>query len=866
MASGAPADQRRQSPAGPDGSTQEQYQLSLAAAIAARDDGEVEASAALFETLLQAYPGDPETSLHYVAALKKLRRLDDADQVLAAGVARHPDHAGLRHIWADLPTHNFDHDRTIERGRTYRASFPPAKYPGAWASVTAEYWAFTESLRWDVLRRTLEAEGDAMIRHPAGLRLALWHTNELGLTDHQRVIIAAAPAEAWGHLPPEARGNAKLRMEMALLNRQLREAAQTRIIPLGQNCLPYLLGGRWGLIADRDRAEAMTPFDRGAFQKDSVAAVIATDFADFAERDAFEITGSYDGKRMFRQKATGVYFYHERGTYWLNNDGALFFPHLQRMIANWRRISHAGPRLFVFCLCGAGDLERLLEVMERRLLGPDAHLLIVDVLQQTHLVPKRENVTYIHAPYPAHYAWDDFYHQSSARGVGFELNVVNAIFARLVSRLGGDAAASFKERRRQLLQEAAVAAAARHEHENSVALYGALSLDNVVEGQSVLGYARALHEADRVAEADALLSQAVQRDPANYDLQAARAHFGAARFDRNEKLARLGGLRLAFPPEAEPRNWATLREELGLIVDTGQWDQLLPLIDLHWRHLVSRPELFQSALEALIVLGYSSIARRLLRDAEPAALAALPASLLDGLASRLDQAQANRSLLQRCRAAVLPIGQNGFATMLVARWGLRGSIRSFDRSTPFEFGDFFRGNAAAAIADDFAALSREQDYVEKPAWGGGMTLRHAPTDVAYMVHRNAKIGEDERRRFFSHLDQMIQHWRAVKTAGRRVFLFFRFDTTDLEPLVAAVRQRLFDGEARLVIVDVQQKPASLRQYDNVTLLHAPIPNGYPWVDAIGSATPEGLAYEKLVLKPVIAALRSLGQPELEGVR
>ena len=134
-----------------------------------------------------------------------------------------------------------------------------------------------------------------------------------------------------------------------------------------------------------------------------------------------------------------------------------------------------------------------------------------------------------------------------------------------------------------------------------------------------------------------------------------------------------------------------------------------------------------------------------------------------------------------------------------------------------------------------------------------------------MVHRNAKIGEEERQRFFLHLNQMIQHWRAVKTAGRRVFLFFRFDTTDLEPLVSAVRQRLFDGEARLVIVDVQQKPASLGQYDNVTLLHAPMPNGYPWVDAVGSATPEGLAYEKLVLKPVIAALRSFGQPELDDV-
>ncbi len=835
----------------------EDYEARRAAAIEAREDGELETSVNLFETLVENFPDKPELVLDYVATLRKLRRYMKADEVLDAAMAAYPDHFGLRHAWADLPTKTLDHSEVIRRGAIFHAAFPPTQHPGAWHSLAFIYGSFAESLRWEELRDDIVSRREELVQDAHGFRIGLWQATELCLIEPMKAMVAEAKPEAWRQLPGEAKENTRLRIEMAELNRQLLDASGVKVIPIGQNCLPYLLGGRWGMIAERERPEAATPFDRGAFQKDNAAAVIESDFATFSDTTAFAETGVYDGSRMFRHEASGVYFYHERGPFWMRDNGAKFFPRLEQMIETWRRTSSAGRRLFVFCLCGEGNLDTLVAAMDRRLLGPDSHLLIIDVLREPHDCQPHDHVTYLHAPYPADYAWDNFAHQCAARGVAFELSVVAVIFDHLLSYLPEPKAVPFIEARRRLLRKAATSSTSwKRDHPNGAALYGALHKADPAAPQVALAHARALRDSHKTEEARKVLAQAKDVHPSHYDVWAAWADAGVAPFDWIEKLARLRLLRATFPLETEPRSWHAVFQELKTLNEHGGWDKAAALISEHWSGFTTKPDMFQGALGTLIQLGRFEEAQRLIKDASPNVRKALPGHLIECVSRRLDIAERNRTLVNRSNVTVMPLGQTGCPTVLVYRWGLAG-VRNFNDSSPFELGDFHGDTAAEAIADDFASLADHASYVEKPAWGGGKTLRHRPSDVAFLIHRNAEIGDDEKSRFFFHLDQMISFWRQTKGQGRCVFVYFHTDGGDLSRLVEVAKEKLLGPEAKLVVIDQNVKPTQLAQDENVVLLHAPPPMNYPWFNALGSATPEGMEYEQRVLAPVIEIVKRM---------
>ncbi len=758
-------------------------------------------------------------------------------------MALHPDDGKLLHVWADLPGQIFDHDEIIRRAEIYRAAFPPTEHPGAWHSLAVQFGSFTESLRWNDLSDSIQAQKQNAVRFPNALRVCLWQATELCLTEVQTALVEAAQPEAWAQLPPEAKHNIRLRIALTELNRKLLTAAQTSVFSIGQNCLPYLLGGRWGLIAQRERPEAMTPFDRGAFRKDAAGTVIGNDFATFSDRAAFSETVAWDGARIYRHDATDVHFYHERGATWFKNNSEKFFPHVNRMVDNWRNDLMRQRRLFVFCLCGEGDLHKLVEIMDRHLLGPDSHLLVIDVLQQIHACPVHQHVTYVHIPYPSHYAWDNFTHQSSARGVGFELSVMIEVTTLVSSFLSQEEANLFKTEQSRLLEQYA-AGAWPYGHDNSIAIYSALHRVEPAHKDHAVAYARVLRDGGKSDEAQKVLEQARRHEPENYDLHVAWADLGTAPFDVRTRLTRLQSLREIYPPEVEPRSWGRLAEELKTLAGHGFWNEARTLIGQRRQDFLTRPELFREALETMINLGNLAEARQLVKNVDAAVREMQPPNMLSCVQERLDKADANRAVVQRAGVQVLPLGQNSMLATFAVRWGLQAAARAFDECTPFELGDFYQDSAAQAISDNFEALSNHEQYVEKPAWGGGNVLRHSENGVAFMVHRAAQMGPSESKRFFAHLDSMIAHWRRVSQTGPRIFWFAHGNSGNLEQLVSVIKEKLLDARARLVILDLNETPAGLPPDPQISLLHAPLPGHYPWFSPLASATAEGLAYEQ----------------------
>jgi hypothetical protein len=130
---------------------------------------------------------------------------------------------------------------------------------------------------------------------------------------------------------------------------------------------------------------------------------------------------------MYVHRPSNVGFFHERGTHWVTPDGGRFFSRLALMITNWQRSLRAKRRLYVFCYCGAGSLEKLVEVAARKLLTPGAHLLVVNVLGEAAACPAHGQVTYLHAPYPVHYDWTSVFQQVSERGFAFERRIAEAM-------------------------------------------------------------------------------------------------------------------------------------------------------------------------------------------------------------------------------------------------------------------------------------------------------------------------------------------------------------------------------------------------------------------------------------------------------
>ncbi len=830
------------------------YQRRLQAAAEAREDGEAKDGALLAEALLRDYPNDPAVTIEYVRSLRELDRRDDAELALFRAIEGNPQHYQLRQAWVDLPSAKQDWQETVRRGRVLREAFPPPQYPQAWRSLEIEFDFLYDSARWDEIDQLIDRHWDDFTSQPLSMPAALGAINNLFRTDTLSRLLQEAAPQAWEHLAPEALENLRMRADMARQNQELVARTGAQVISIGQNCLPYLLGGRWGLIAPRATPEALQPFDLGGFHNDNVVDAIATDFAAFKDRNNYVVAGAWGGGKMLNHRPTNVGFFHERGPYWLHHP-ARFFDRIDLMLANWDRAKAGGKRIFVFCYCGAGSLQRLVEMADRHLLGADAQLLIVDVLQEPHVPPAHERVSYIHVPYPRDYTWTKVGHQVSARGMNFELSIVSRIVDLLARFEPEHEAARAAAGRSRMLRGLAQKAREAGHLENAVAAYAALVEQDPGDAAGVLQYAELLRGMQRLPEADAVLSRALPHAPGDFELRRAWAEIPMHGVQWDEIISRSRALRAAFSPEVEPRAWHGLALEIKVLHDTGRWAEAVALLRENWAGFIGQTELFATAVDVLAGIGMIGVLRRLLDAATPQARAGVNGETLDCTVTRLSAALANQALLDRAGARVVPLGQNGLAFLLAARWGLVDEAVDA-KLTPFDVGDFNDGATAEMLETDFASFARREQFVEIDAWGGGRMLQHKPTGIGFPSRRQARIGEAERLAFFADVNAMVGRWRRIKQAGPRVFLYTMTGPADLARLVAAAAAGgLLGDNGHLVILDTREAvEGGPPPHPHVTYLHAALPRQFPWNSAIRSATEVGVAYEAKLVQPIVARL------------
>ena len=424
----------------------------IEAAVEAREDGDYEESAEQLAALWASHPDSAPVAIEYARSLARIRRHAEADTVLGEAVRRHPADAGLCRIWSHAPTQINDFGEVIRRAEILRARFAASADAGEWASLCVEFDALYESAQWARLSERLDANWDLVRRHPVVLPAALVATGKLFQPMRTRLLMQATEPQAWQNLAPDARDNLELQTAIAVDNQKIAQRAGYRVVSLGQNCLPYQLLGRWGLVATAATPRALTPFDLGGFTGDHAAASIASGFSFLADRDSYSVVAAWGGGEMLSHRPTGIGFFHERGPWWIG-DRERFFARINGLVAGWQEALAAPKRIFVFCLCGAGDPARLVQSVIHNLLGPEDFLVVLDVLGEPHAVPEHERVIYRHCPYPRDYDWTDFGQQVSARGLRFELGAIEPVVS-LLKRLSpaGEAAKQEAAARLALLQ------------------------------------------------------------------------------------------------------------------------------------------------------------------------------------------------------------------------------------------------------------------------------------------------------------------------------------------------------------------------------------------------------------------------------
>ena len=404
------------------------------------------------------------------------------------------------------------------------------------------------------------------------------------------------------------------------------------------------------------------------------------------------------------------------------------------------------------------------------------------------------------------------------------------------------------------MRAAAQKARAAKQPENAAALLNALLAQAPDDSAAAVELAQTLRDLKRLDEADAVLSRATERDPENFALRKSWAEMPSHSADWAVTIQRGQALRASFPPRLQPHALLSLNAELSAYYDAGRWEEAVTFIHHNWESFTSRRELFGNALDMLGKLFRHHGVRDLLDAATPEVLQGFNAEAMAGLTLVTDEAAANQKRLRAAGARVVSLGHNAHPYLLAGRWGLNTGPARFDDLTPFDIGGFTNAGAAEAIATDFSAFANPADFIEGPAWFGGLMLMHKPTGINFLSHRRARWGEDDRRHFFAHLERMLANWRRLKTAGRRVFVIALSDRPDLPGLIKSLDRHLLDSGDHLVVIDPREQPGAGPAHAKVTYVNAAIPKHYHWPRLTGCISPAIIGYEQQIIGAILAKI------------
>jgi hypothetical protein len=399
-------------------------------------EGDYLEAARLWQELVGQNAYNEGLRVEEIGALCLAHAWQDAEDRAAAAIADFPKSIYMRLAQANISYLSFNWGVAVERYEQIRRVFDPIRFHESLNTVLVQLHCHEMMSEYENARRLADAfwpllrKSSFTFRHESLLLGTL-------LPPERRSQHLAWVSRA---MPRRFRENFHKRERLASRNSSwMRQRARgVKILSLGQNCLPWMLPNRWGLRPDDIDMKPMGPFDYFPAIADKTAEALDRDFEPFLPEAGLWpfITGTKIPALM--NDAMQASFFHETGSWWGEDNWARLKSAYRERIVKFKNSVRCGPALYVYAICGAASVERIVDSYYRVLHDDNSRLLIINLLKDPFVVDvSLPHVRLAHIPYPEDYTWTQWEEFTSDRGIAFELEIVREIIEQ-IRQLTGD--------------------------------------------------------------------------------------------------------------------------------------------------------------------------------------------------------------------------------------------------------------------------------------------------------------------------------------------------------------------------------------------------------------------------------------------
>jgi hypothetical protein len=343
-----------------------------------------------------------------------------ADRLEECGVCGNTLELVLLRTWIFRKTGEWDRAATILTVEAERFGWPvELLYEAALTSLDANRYAQARGL----FVRLVDRISDLSDRQRQGLRRG---ASLIGMHD-----LALAALDAMSDHPiPKAPLEARIRS--AIVNQRIVRDLGVRLVSLGSNCLPWMVGNRWGLRVNPASEDEDSLFNLAQCAPHSAASVILDRARTFLDPISLSVLWTEIGTPMPAHAPYGFGFNHEQGSAFVDMDFANLRHRYARRVENFQRAFQGSPRLFLYYVEQETDLRSLVTTLDLANADGNYRLLIVDARPASLEPQPHPRVGYVSIPTPSpDYVWYRPADHDTAEGVAFERAMAEAVLAEM---------------------------------------------------------------------------------------------------------------------------------------------------------------------------------------------------------------------------------------------------------------------------------------------------------------------------------------------------------------------------------------------------------------------------------------------------
>lgn len=401
-------------------------------AISALQDGEYEIACDGFEDLVKDYHDDAGIWWQLLSVLRRIKRFQDADDYNKKCLELFPMDIGFILEWTRSYDSQANWDIAIERRKQALQIYSPSEDERFIPLITEQFLPLIELGDFSTLRVLLQDNWDLLKDRDELLAPILYALDALAdynqIEQYLEYIINKKSSESAFLIDGIDICNLKIMAQTAIWNNywvkeKTKNGLPIRVLSLGQSCLPFTVMNRWGLNIYAGNLNKITPFDLGAFSRNTASNAVVTNLEAYLNPDNYVELLDPSGAPQMHHRLSGVHFGHERGRSIIGEDQSKFHTLMKLKINNFKEAITSECCLFVFGIVGACNLDDFIKEIAPAIEKTNHRLLVINMTREKINYSPEHFLHFVHIPMPYDYSWNDMHDYSSNKGIVFETKI-----------------------------------------------------------------------------------------------------------------------------------------------------------------------------------------------------------------------------------------------------------------------------------------------------------------------------------------------------------------------------------------------------------------------------------------------------------